>query len=121
MGLGIYYRILKVNGKVEIHFAFDCDHEYSTFFVSDRVEATEYLMFGDTRYVEYYVDKCDFFGLKKLFDVVKRILSEKDYELFLLEVEKMYYSGVVADYNERLKEGFVEEIPEVEEVEVEDD
>ena len=98
MGITDNFRILKVDGKIEVHHAMSDDHEYVKFFVSENVEADEYDMFGPSRIAKYEVYKMRFDEFKELFDQMKGILSEKDYARFLSRIEKWYYKGFIKDY-----------------------
>ena len=55
MGITDYFRILKVDGKIEVHHAICVDHEYGTFFVSENVEADGYDLFGPSHYAKYEI------------------------------------------------------------------
>ena len=94
-----YFRILKVNGKIEVHCASCFDLEYRTFFVSENIETHTYDLFESKRYAEYKVYKTCLNDIEDLFNRMKKILSEKDYELFLSRFDECYYTGFLEDYN----------------------
>ena len=90
MGITDYFRVLKVNGNIEVRIAtFVANHEYRKFYVSENVEENGYDVY-----------RTRFNDLKELFDHMKRILSEKDYEMFLFLAEQYYYPGFIENYND---------------------
>ena len=106
MGITDYFRILKVDGKIEVHHAMCVDYEYGKFFVSENVEADEYNMFGPSRIAKYEVYKVRFSDLKELFDHMKRILSKKDYALFFSKVDEWYYKEFINNYKKWLASNY---------------
>ena len=112
MGVTEYFRILKVNEKIEIHRAHCCDREYHTFFVSDYVKTDVYDIYDSDQYLVYSVYKGCFYDLKKLFDRMKNLLCDKDYELLLSRFEVLYCEGFNDDYNKWLAGDYNETIDE---------